>query len=483
MRCSELGGLRVGLWGFGREGRASLSALRAQPQPPGEIVIVTDTPPTEGERVAAPELEWLHGAAGTARLCATDVVIRSPGISRYREDAERVAAATPVTTATNLWFAEHAADRVIAVTGSKGKSTTSSLVDHLARAAGLRTVLAGNIGVPLLGFLHPEPAPDLWVLELSSHQTSDLEWSPRVGVLLNLYREHLDWHGSLDRYIADKLNLFAHRDDGVVVLNRRDEATRARAGGIPGCQVWFGDPGGYDEDGSSILWREQPLIGAGRLRLRGRHNLLNACAALTALEAAGVEVRSRIVALGDFSPLRHRLEPVGEVAGVSFVNDSISTIPEAAVAALDALEGPPVVLIAGGFDRGQDFAPLVRRVRPERGVVAVITLPPSGARLGEELRVAGGAVPAVAASGLHEAVRLAVERSRPGSLVLLSPAAPSYGAFRDFEERGEAFSALVAGLGTAPAGAAAAATDILSEDMDASGARSRRTDGPSEGGG
>jgi UDP-N-acetylmuramoylalanine--D-glutamate ligase len=458
MRLAELGGLRVGLWGFGREGRASLAALEAQPVPPSEVLIVTDAAPAEAERAAAPALEWLHGATGIDRLLAADVVIRSPGISRYREDALRVAAATRVTTATNLWFAEHAADPVIAVTGSKGKSTTSALIDHLARAAGLRTVLAGNIGVPLLGLLAPEAAPDLWVLELSSHQTSDLEWSPRVGVLLNLYREHLDWHGSEERYVADKLNLFAHRPDVVAVLNRHDEETRRRAAALLGRHVWFDDPAGYHVDGDAIMWREERLLDGDRLQLRGRHNLLNACAALAALEETGVQVRTRAAALCDFHPLRHRLEPVGEVARVSFVDDSISTIPESAVAALDALEGRPVVLIAGGFDRGQDHAPLLLRLRPERGVLAVITLPPSGERLGDELRSVAGAPVAVAARDLAEAVRLAVQRSVPGSVVLLSPAAPSYGAFRDFEERGDTFRALVHGLAGARAGAARGAS-------------------------
>ncbi|MGO8686772.1 MAG: UDP-N-acetylmuramoyl-L-alanine--D-glutamate ligase [Candidatus Dormibacteria bacterium] len=458
MRLAELGGRRAGLWGFGREGRASLEALEALPVPPGEVLIVTDAAPSETEREAAPARQWLHGPAGVDRLSACDVVIRSPGISRYRDDARRVAAATRVTTATNLWFAEHADDRVIAVTGSKGKSTTSSLVDHLARAAGLRTVLAGNIGVPLLRWLAPDPAPDLWVLELSSHQTSDLERSPRIGVLLNLYREHLDWHGSEERYVADKLNLFGHRPDGTCVLNREDEGTRRRAASLPGRHVWFGDPAGYHLDGGWIVRGEERLLDGAGLQLRGRHNLLNACAALAAVEEAGVDARSRVAALCDFQPLRHRLEPVGEVDRVGFVNDSIATIPEAAVAALDALEERPVVLIAGGFDRGQDHAPLVRRLCARPGVLAVVTLPPSGERLAGDLRGAPGAPPLAGAHDLAEAVQLAVERSVPGSVVLLSPAAPSYGAFRDFEERGDAFRALVAELRVKGGGGAAKAS-------------------------
>jgi len=443
MRLDELGSRRVALWGFGREGRATLVALTAMADPPTGIAVVTDAPPTEAECAVAATLPWLHGEEGIARLCASDVVVRSPGISRYRDDALRVAAATRVTTATNLWGAEHAGETVIAVTGSKGKSTTSSLIDHLARAAGMRTVLAGNIGIPLLTHLHPEPLPSLWVLELSSHQISDLDWSPQVGVLLNLYREHLDWHGTEARYFADKLNLFAHRPGMVAVLNREDTRTRALAPALPGRHVWFGDPAGYHTDGSSILWRDDRLVAADRLQLRGRHNLLNACAALTALEEAGVQVRPLVSALSGFRPLRHRLEPVGEAAGVTFVNDSIATIPEATVAALDALEGRPVVLIVGGFDRGQDYGPLARRLRRDRGVLAVVTLPPSGDRLAGELAALPGAPRVLPAADLGEAVRLARAHAEPGSVMLLSPGAPSYGAFRDFEARGDAFRELV----------------------------------------
>ena len=452
MRLDELGGRRVALWGFGREGRATLAVLTAMANPPAGIAVVTDGAPTDAERAPAAALPWLHGEEGITWLCASDVVVRSPGISRYRDDALRVAAATRVTTATNLWGAEHEDETVIAVTGSKGKSTTSSLIDHLARAAGMRTVLAGNIGIPLLAHLHPEPAPDLWVLELSSHQISDLDWSPRIGVLLNLYREHLDWHGTEERYFADKLNLFAHRPGMVAVLNREDARTRALAPALPGRHVWFGDPAGYHTDGSAILWRDERLVDGDRLKLRGRHNLLNACAALIALEEAGAEVRSLVPALSGFRPLRHRLEPVGDAGGVTFVNDSIATIPEATVAALDALEGRPVVLIAGGFDRGQDYASLARRLRRDRGVLAVVTLPPSGNRLAGELAALPGAPPVLSADDLDEAVRLARAHAIPGSVMLLSPGAPSYGAFRDFEARGDAFRALVVdGEPTAPA--------------------------------
>lgn len=440
LALTDLGGRSIALWGFGREGRAALASLRELAIPPARIVIVTDSPPPPGATPS--DVEWAHGEVGLQRLLGAEVVVRSPGISRYRADAERVAAATAVTTGTNLWFAEHGDDPVLAVTGTKGKSTTASLAAHLARAAGLRTVLAGNIGVPLLAEVHPETAPDLWVVELSSQQASEMRRSPRVGVLTNLHREHLDWHGTLERYLGDKLNLFAHRPDVVAVLNREDAWTRERAERLPARRVWFADRAGYHVD-EAALWRGgERLLDASALRLRGRHNLLNCCAALCAVEQAGVDARAQVRALSTFEPLRHRLEPVGEFGGVRYVDDSIATIPEAAVAALDAITGP-VVLIAGGFDRGQDHGPLVRRLAGAADVVAVITLSPSGDRLAADLRRDAASPPVVAARDLADAVRIARERGRAGVTVLLSPAAPSYGAFRDFEERGDRFRELV----------------------------------------
>jgi len=236
----------------------------------------------------------------------------------------------------------------------------------------------------------------------------------------------------------------------VAVLNREDARSRALAPALLVRRVWFGERSGYHTDGTSLLWGEERLIDAETLQLRGRHNLLNACAALTALEQSGVEVRPLVSALSEFRPLRHRLEPVGDVGGVSFVNDSIATIPEATVAALDALEGRPVVLLAGGFDRGQDYAPLARRLSRARGVLAVVAMPPSGIRLAQEVTALGDAPPVLPAADLAEAVRLASKHAEPGSVMLLSPGAPSYGAFRDFEARGDAFRALVADLASAP---------------------------------
>ena len=433
MRFSDLAGRRVGVWGLGREGRAVADAVRAHL--PGTELMLVD----EGA-----------GDDPTA-LAACDVVVRSPGVSRYRPEARSFErAGVQLTTGTNLWFAEHPDAPAIGITGSKGKSTTASLAAHMAARAGLDVRLAGNIGVPLAGFLGPDPGPppDLWVLELSSFQTSDLDASPPVGVLLNLFREHTDWHGSQERYHADKLNLFAHRPGMTSVLNGADPAVRIAGARLPN-PAWFRDPAGFDAGPGGVTRAGAPYLARADIPLAGEHNLDNVCAALAALEAAGVRLEDPAAAVAGFRPLAHRLEPVGERDGVLWVNDSIATIPEATVAAARALAPRPTVILVGGRDRTQDYGPLAAYLASgEASVAGLVAMPANGpdvlARVGEEADV-----PVAAAASLEEAVARARAMVPEGGAVLLSPGAPSGDDFADFAARGDAFRRLAGGPGTA----------------------------------
>ncbi len=440
MRFSALRGRRVGVWGLGREGRAIVRAV-GEGLPGTSLTVVDERTPGEPGVGRDP-----------AALRGCDVVVRSPGISRYRpEIADLVAAGVEMTTGTNLWFAEHPGARAIGVTGSKGKSTTSALIAHLAAAAGLRVQLAGNIGVPLADLIGTDGAGvDLWVLELSSFQTSDLDASPTVGVLLNLYREHTDWHGTRERYWNDKLNLFAHRPEMASVLNAADPEVRARGAGLPHPR-WFMQPDGFDVAPSGVTRAGAPFAARAEIGLAGDHNLANVCAALTALEAAGVEVGGLGDALAGFRPLAHRLQVLGEGGGVLYVDDSIATIPEATVAAARALAPRPVVLLVGGLDRHQDYAPLARYVAAEASVAGVVALPGNGARILESIaaepRPPGGeTTPVERADDLPDAVARARRLVPRGGAVLLSPGAPTGDDFRDFQVRGDAFADCVRAL-------------------------------------
>ena len=380
------------------------------------------------------------------------MVVRSPGVSRYRPEARAIErAGVRLTTGTNLWFAEHPDAPAIGITGSKGKSTTAALAAHLASRAGRDVRLAGNIGVPLAGFLGPDPGPppDLWVLELSSYQTSDLDASPPVGVLLNLLREHTDWHGTQERYHADKLNLFAHRSDMASVLNaptppcgRRARRSRTRS--------WFRDPGASTPGRRASPAPARRTWPAPTSRWRASTTSTTVRGALCTRTRGG-QLDDPAGAIAGFRPLAHRLEPVGERDGVLWVDDSIATIPEATVAAARALAPRPTVILVGGRDRAQDYGPLAaylasggrrwpawcdarerrRRAGPGGG---------GGRRAGGRRRVAGGR-------------RGAGRRMVPeGGAVLLSPGAPSGDDFADFAARGDAFRRLAGGPARPDAG-------------------------------
>jgi UDP-N-acetylmuramoylalanine--D-glutamate ligase len=373
-------------------------------------------------------------------LASCEVVVRSPGVSVYKPELRRLRArGVPVTTATALWFAEMGGARTVGVTGTKGKSTTSTLLAHLARATGRTVQLAGNVGAPALDLLDLEP-PDLAVIELSSYHLADLEVGPEVAVLTNLHREHLDWHRSEEAYRADKLRILGLPGVRDVVLNARDPLLVAapRPSGVR--TLLFGEPPGWDASSEGLLHDGTLVVPAADLPLRGEHNALNLAAALTALEAAGVPPGPLPAALQGVTPLPHRLEVVADRGGVVWVDDSISTTPESALAALASFPDRELVLLAGGQDRGQDYSALGRQLA-ERGA-CVVGLPVTGPRLLAAARRAG--VPAsrvVEADGMEAAVELARGLARAGSAVLLSPAAPSYNAYSSFEERGRHFRA------------------------------------------
>ena len=259
-------------------------------------------------------------------LAGCELLVRSPGVSIHRPEMRAIReSGIPVTTATALWLAETGGEGVVGITGTKGKSTTASLAVHLARAAGVDARLAGNIGVPALDLLG-EPPAQLTVLELSSYQIADLAQGPQVAVLTNLFREHTDWHGSEETYRADKLRLLGLPGVRSIVVNGRDPQLVAAAEAAAAEVTVYGVPEGWDAGEQGLSLRGARIAAAGELPLRGEHNALNLCAALTALEVVGVRP-SLPDALAGFSALPHRLQTVCEQAGLTWVDDSISTTP------------------------------------------------------------------------------------------------------------------------------------------------------------
>ncbi|WP_109124266.1 UDP-N-acetylmuramoyl-L-alanine--D-glutamate ligase [Dyella sp. C11] len=431
MRIADLAAQRVAIWGFGREGKAAITAVRSRlPGLPLSLFC------SEAEVAAAQAFDASLVVQGcepdATALSAFDVVVKSPGISAYKPALLAARdAGVRVTSGTALWFAENPAARVVAITGTKGKSTTTAMLAHLARSLGVRTALAGNIGMPLLELL--DQHADLWAIELSSFQTG--EAGPlELGVITSLYEEHLDWHGSRERYIEDKLKL---ADVSAKLLVSAAQPSLLQRTARHPDRFTFGTAGGWHVAGGHIRRGAQAVFDIAQLRAPGEHNALNACAALMALETMGFDTLEAAPSLATFRPLPHRLQPLGEHGGFHWINDSISTTPQATLAALASLSGRAVTVIVGGHDRGLDWKDFVDEMKAHRPH-AIVAQGANGPRIAQALREAGVAVEE--ADKLDAAVKRARELTPAGGSILLSPGAPSFDQFHDYADRGRHFA-------------------------------------------
>lgn len=387
MLWQDLEHKRIAIWGMGREGLAVKQALQ--------------------KHVAGAEISEIT-EDNLNDIFKAQVLVKSPGVSLYRPEIIRAKEqGIVVTSGTNLFMAnKNPNTKVIAITGTKGKSTTSSLMAHTLKTYGFRVCLGGNIGVPLIEFAD-EPV-DYVVAELSSYQCADFVGRPDVSVLLNLYPEHLQWHGSHEQYYADKKHMW---EQGAWQLDNRNNEIKIE-------NDFFVDAG-------------RQLFPISHLNLRGIHNAQNACAVLAVLKHFGLDLMKAENAFQTFEGLAHRLQIVAEQDGLTFVDDSISTTPETAICAMESFKGVPITLLVGGFDRGQDYTELNKYLKEHN--VQAIALPTTGDRVETSYHV----------QTIKEAVVLAKQITGKGGVVLLSPAAPSYNQYKNFEARGDDFVAAV----------------------------------------
>lgn len=414
MLWTDLNNKRIGIWGMGKEGISAKRAILTYAHPASVIEVNEEN---------------------TNEIFKCDILIKSPGVSLYRSEiTEAKKQGIIITSGTNLFFANknpHAT--VIAVTGTKGKSTTSSLLAHTLKTLGENVVLGGNIGVPLVDLVDTQA--DYIVAELSSYQCADVIGTPDVGVLVNLYPEHLPWHTSHDKYYQDKLNMIAQSK--TQLLNALDDRTHKYTDSDNRFQnaIYFNDT--VYEDGDYFYNGTQKLFPCTSLNLTGEHNRKNACGVLTVIRQLGLNLTACEQAFKTFEALPHRLQIIGQKNGLTFIDDSISTTPETAIAALKAIgHAHPITLIAGGQDRGQDFSDLIDYIK-NHPTVQLITLPDTGGRIAEAAHKNG--IPVYDCKTMPEAVQTAIEITPVGGTVLLSPAAPSYNMYKNFEERGQDF--------------------------------------------
>ncbi|HZT08975.1 MAG TPA: UDP-N-acetylmuramoyl-L-alanine--D-glutamate ligase [Chloroflexota bacterium] len=453
-RLGELRTERIGIVGLGREGVDLVEFLA----PRAREVVVSDRAPAERLQEALTALRGFDvrfslGQQTAEDLVDCDEIFVSPGVAQSEPVVARArAVGARVSSATRLFF-ELCPGPIIGITGSSGKTTTTTMVGSILAAGDIPSVVGGNIGTPMLRRL-PDITEQTWcVLELSSFQLADVSQSPRIAAILNITPNHLDRHADMEDYVRAKANIIRHQlPVDTAILNADDPIVRSLAHASATVDFRMTGPASGAWYDGSILWLASPpggdghfvpLLNRAEINLRGDHNVANALAAACIAQAAGCGVEPIRRALRAFEPVAHRLEVVATVDGVTYVNDSIATSPERSMAALRSFDAP-VVLIAGGRDKHtpmEDWAQLIsRRAR------AVVLVGEAAPLIDRALRAAGSSVPVTIARSFSEVVRLATRAAEPGDVVLLSPGCTSFDEFRDYEARGEAFRASVASL-------------------------------------
>ena len=455
---------RVGVIGLARSGRAAAKLALAT----GSQVFASDAAGTEQVREAASEIRRLGGDAETGghtvdRLAECALVVVSPGVPPDA-DVIRALEARDVPLTSELEFAWRHLDRpVTAVTGTNGKTTVTSWITHLIRAAGTGAVSAGNIGTALSEVALRDPPPEHVVVEASSYQLARIRtFEPRIGVVTNLAPDHLDRYPDLESYYADKARLFINAGpESTWVLNGDDPAVDTLAGDAPGRRLYFrtesepaaDESGGWLAPDGTLMLRvvgeDEALVREDELRLLGGHNRANALAAAVTAYAVTGDVVALRAGLRSFPPLRHRLEPLGEAGGVLWVNDSKATNVASARVAVKSMDRPTILLL-GGRPKGESFAPLA-----EDGAARVRTVVAYGEAADRIEIDLGDRIPVDKVSGpFRNAVWHAAELADPGDAILLAPACASFDMFEDYEDRGRQFARLAEEIAGVTAGGA-----------------------------
>jgi UDP-N-acetylmuramoylalanine--D-glutamate ligase len=459
MTLSELEEKSILILGFGTEGQATYEFLRKRW--PQKVLSIADQrnleeyPEDLVRQIESDSTVLLN--FGSRYLDSLDrysceVIIKTPGIPASIEAIARARqCGCSLTSHSQIFLDNYRNDRIVGVTGTKGKSTTASLIHHILKNAGLPAELVGNIGQPPLMRIDSVPEGAFFVHEFSSHQLAEIETSPHIAVLLNIVPEHLDYYASFAAYVAAKENItrfqtpadfLVFNDDYPVpagIAARTKAQLRAFSMELPanGCYVR------NETIVRNGLNGEEAVIGLDEIPLKGRFNVQNVLAATAAATLCGVPASVIRDAVRSFNALPHRLEPAGTYKGITFYDDSIATVPEATLAALEALGSDVETLILGGHERNLDFNALGANLPPS--IRAVILFPPTGERIWKAIEShSKNPLPQpFYVSQMEEAVRIAYERTAPGHICLLSPASPSFGTFKNYKERGDSFKAFV----------------------------------------
>ena len=436
-------GKRILLLGYGREGQSTWNVLRRLGT--YEALDIADLKAP----AALPEdgTVWHTGPDYQKCMDDYDVVFKSPGIVLERPENEYRCS---ILSQTEVFF-QCFRDQIIGITGTKGKSTVTTLLYHLLKQAGMDALLVGNIGIPALDHMEEVKPDTRIVFELSCHQLEYMTVSPHIGILVNIHEEHLDHYGTMEKYVEAKHHIFKNqRPDDILICNVQ---CLPEEGTCPSGLIRAGMDGSgkeldvvQEQDGTWVHFRGKSFcIPTDEIKLLGQHNYFDIGVAYGVCSILGMDDQVFARGLKTYEPLPHRLQYIGEREGVKYYDDSISTICDTTIQALKTLKDTDTVLI-GGMDRGIDYRELIEYLS-DCQVPHIILMEATGKRIYQEIHKYypefKNRARLILAEHLEDGLKRARQITRPGTSCVLSPAAASYGIFRNFEERGETFSRLV----------------------------------------
>ena len=412
-----------------------------------------DKIPTEAlEKIRQYEINSYFGEDCLKNLKGFDIIFRSPSCMPNREEIQEEVNRGAILTSEIEMVLQMSPSTIIGVTGSDGKTTTTTLIYEIIKAKGYKCFLGGNIGTPLFTKIEEMMPEDIVVLEMSSFQLMDMEISPKISVITNITPNHLNIHKDYEEYIEAKKNIFKYQDnDGIVILNYDNELTREASKEANGKVIFFSrkeklsdgiilDNGTIKECKDKV---RRHILDAKNMKLRGNHNYENACAAIAATSSL-VDIDTQIDVISNFGGVEHRLELVRELNGVKWYNDSIGTSPTRTIAGLNSFD-EEIILIAGGYDKHLDYQPLAKPILDK--VKALILMGQTADKIfyavKEESEIQNKKIETYMCESLEDTVKMAHKVAKSGQIVLFSPASASFDLFKNFAERGEKFKELV----------------------------------------
>lgn len=435
---------KIAILGFGKEGKSTYKYIRKHLKTQ-EITILDGNETlmdNNKELLDDTNLKFILGSNYLDNLKMYDFIIKAPGV--VLKDIDVSEFENNITSQMNLVL-EYTDSYMIGITGTKGKSTTSNMIYKVLKDQKIDVVLAGNMGYPILDYIDDAKENTIFVTEFSSYQLEYIKKSPKIGIIVNLFEEHLDHHGTLENYYESKLNMFKYQTKNDYAIYFKDNETLENyisKGNYSSklIKVTFIDNSkeNYYCDNSYIYNNGIKIYDLSNERkLLGAHNVNNIMFTLAVVRLLNLNLPIAIKSINEFEPLRHRLEKVGVFNDITFYDDTIATIPEACISAIKSLCNIDT-LIFGGMDRGIDYSDFAENLL-KTNVTNFICMPDTGYKIAKELKLINKNCNIYEIEELEEAVKLAYQVTKKGMGCLLSPAAPSYNKYKNFEEKGDKF--------------------------------------------